>query len=184
MVPVRDVWLPVQRSKGREKERFPFLMVTFCQIRGYLCGSSGVCKTWLKFSFFIFMRVAGIRGGSWHSDPCQDAEASPLSPCYLDLANSVPAVGILHLALCLEARLALPQHFPSVPGVPHCYQLAGFHCGSFHPPVQATSPFSRDWLTLNLPSSTIRCEDIPQLFWPVEGTLLPCLDPFVLAVYI
>ena len=94
MVTVRDVWLSVQRSKGREKERFPFLMVTFCQIRDYVCGSSGIRKTWLKFSFFIFMRVAGIRGGSWRSDPCQvpGAEASPLSPCYPDLANRVPAV--------------------------------------------------------------------------------------------
>ena len=109
--------------------------------------------TWLKTSFFIFIRVAGT---SWGPSTLTLVrilvQGISSSLCYWDLANRVPAVWTLDLALCLEARSPATSP-PPVSWASH--QLSGFHCGFLPSPQQACSPFTHGWLTLNLPSCTL-----------------------------
>lgn len=61
-VPVREVWLPVPRSKCRRKGRFLFPRVPFCQVRDLVIRVAAVesAVSCLTVSFFWLSRGAAL----------------------------------------------------------------------------------------------------------------------------
>lgn len=139
--------------------------------------------TWLKVSFFIFIRQLALAGVMTpFSDPCQDpgAEASPSLPRLCKQCSGIVNPGTLLTAL--EARVGPCHNSPVSPALPYCCQLAGSHCRPL-PSLSRQTPShlqrTAGWLALDssLLRYTLRRNSV---FSQVEGTLLPCLYPLIL----